>query len=259
MLFSSLRADAPNYPIISPSLRGLTKKSIQVQIAEARSNLQLLTFLFLLLPTFLFAQTDTTCASVGESGYKACMLSNEVAWIKPAANIASRKGGVLSLKLLNGKKLEFTNELYNPDSQAVDTSRTYIFLKTHKNKYATVLRIARDGNTFLLIDLATGEQKGFDGLPQFSPSMNRILCVSGSQHSPFSPEIATVWKRSGKIWRQEYKSEPKALEGYGTGKWTSDSRITLRKFDWEKSSSGKPKETETVLLYEFEEWRRVGK
>ncbi|MSQ78676.1 MAG: hypothetical protein EXR21_03230 [Flavobacteriaceae bacterium] len=245
--------------IFLPSLRGLSRKPAHTKVVEARSNLQLLTFLFLLLPTLLSAQTDTTCASQGESGYKACLLPKEAGWIKPAANIASRKGAVLYIKLLSGKKLAFANELYNPDSQAVDTSRTYIFIKSHKNKYATVLRIARDGNTFLLIDLANGEQKGFDGLPQFSPSMNRILCVSGSQHSPFSPEIATVWKRSGKAWRQEYKSEPKALEGYGTGKWTSDSRITLRKMDWGKSSGGKPQEAETVLLYEFEEWRRVGK
>lgn len=202
------------------------------------------------------AQTDTSC--LDSKPYLSCLLENEKKSIKQVVT-AERKGDSLIIKT-KIRKLLFKNIIFNEESPNWDSVKNYIFIKQIKG-YVIIERIANyDGNTWLLVNLNSGQINSFDALPVFSPSMKRLMVVSGKLHNPYSPESVFVYKPGKKGWEQEYKTDAKALEAYGYGKWTSDNRIVLAKYDWAiQSKTGKPLRTETVLLYEFAEWRRVTK
>ncbi|MBI3233556.1 MAG: hypothetical protein HYZ42_05875 [Bacteroidetes bacterium] len=211
---------------------------------------------FVLAFNTIYAQTDTPC--LNQTSYYECLAAKESVWLKTATS-AVRKGDSIIVKTA-AKKLIFANIYFSEEKGNRDSVRKYIFIKQLKG-YVIIERIANfDGNTWFLINLLNGQINKFDALPVFSPSMKRLMVVSGQLHNPFSNEGVYVFKPGKNGWVEEYKSEAKPFEAYGYTKWTSDGRIVAKKYDWEaKTKDGLPLESETVFLFEFNEWRRVSK
>lgn len=160
--------------------------------------------------------------------------------------------------LAGGKRLKWIDIPAKQDESANDSERYYVYLKQVRN-YIFIEKFSKlEGNTFIMIDLPTGKINKFDGMPQFSPSGSRMLVMTGKFHNPFTTEAATVYKRSNGNWKEDYRTEAKPFEAYAEGKWTSENRIFLRRYDWEaKTADGEPLKTETILIYEFGEWRKI--
>jgi hypothetical protein len=214
-------------------------------------------FYTLLLTSFWAkAQIDTPC--LASANYYECLVAKEPGWLK-TSTVAKRKNDSLIIKT-NDKKIVFKDIIYKEELENRDSVRNYIFIKQLKG-YAIVERVANfDGNTWILINLSTGKLQMFDALPIFSPSMKRMMVVSGKLHNPFTSESVYIYKPKDNKWVEEYKTDAKPFEAYGSGKWTGENRVVLKKYDWEaKTKDGLPLETETVAIYEFNEWRKITK
>jgi hypothetical protein len=220
---------------------------------------RLLAWLFILSGLCAHAQRDSACLYLPAHQQAECLEAREKGFLKGQEKIAIRKGDQLTIKLLSGKKIIYNNVAFDTTLQNYDSVKTYIFFQNIKNQWAVVKRVDRDGNTYELINLATGDKTDMDGLPVFSPNMVRVMSISGRFHGAFTAEQVMVYLIKGTKLIRSYKHEPKALESYGVGKWTSDTRIVLKKYNWETVTDGKPAESEVILLYEFGDWRKIGK
>lgn len=156
-----------------------------------------------------------------------------------------------------GKKFKWINIMRPALLSDVDTSCCFAVLNIIKNEVLIQKISAQAGFSFILLNLSTGSIKVFEGLPQFSPTGNRVMVLTGKLHNPYTKEAVSVFKRHGGTWKLEYQTEAKALESYPDGTWKSEHQILLTRLDWgAKTSDGGPNKTATRLIFTQGEWHK---
>jgi hypothetical protein len=152
--------------------------------------------------------------------------------------VAKRDGGILTLKLGNGKtKVISDSKCSDADPEASCVS--YRLVGYIGDRQFMVNVQPYECGSVLLVDRRTGEETRLGGWPNLSPSKRRFLVTASSIAGECSPAYAiAVFSLAGDSPRLEWQSEPPSdLEDYDYDGWDGDDLVQLRHKDNGKQNS----------------------
>lgn len=169
---------------------------------------------------------------------------NEEACLKELAGVARRDGGVLTLRLSNGRI-----KIISDAKECEDTDREAACVR-----YRLVGRIGAgqlivqvdpyECPYVLLVSRRTGEETTLGGWPYLSPNKKRFVVTDPRDAGNCSPDYAVaVFSLANDRPRLEWRFTPEGLEYYGVDAWNGENRVQL----WALDANGKQVATDLKL------------
>jgi hypothetical protein len=187
--------------------------------------------LLMLVPRPTLAQSDildvrTLCSPLevheGSPDEKPCL--------KDLAGVAKRDGGILSLKLNNGKTkvISDAKECEDPDKEGLCV--THRLLGYIGDRQFIVQVLPYECPYVLLVNRRTGEETMLGGLPHLSPNKKRFVLTASSVAGECSPEYTVaIFSLASDPPRLEWRfTAPDVDEDYVTDGWDGENRVRLQ-------------------------------
>jgi hypothetical protein len=171
-------------------------------------------------------------------------MPDEQACLKELAGVARRDGGVLTLKLSNGK-----TKIISDAKECEDTTReascvTYRLVGRIGDRQFIVLVLPYECPYTLLVNRRTGEETKLGGWPNLSPNKKRFVVTDPRDAGNCGPEYAVaIFSLAGGPPRLEWRFMPEGLEEYGFDAWNGENRVQL----WANDANGKRAATDLKL------------
>jgi hypothetical protein len=198
------------------------------------------TFLVMLTPQPGLAQigildTRTLCIPLevhqGTPDEKPCL--------EELKEVAKRDGGVLTLKLGDGKTKVISDSKECNDPAQEDACVSHRLVGYIGDQQFMVHVAPYECGSVLLVNRRTGEETMLGGWPSLSPSKKRLVVTASSVAGECSPAYAVaVFSLTSDSPRLEWQSAPPPdLEDYDYDGWDGDDRVRLRVNDNGKHTS----------------------
>jgi hypothetical protein len=157
--------------------------------------------------------------------------ADEKPCLKELAGVAKRDGGVLTLKLSNGKTkvISDAKECENPDKEG--SCVTYRLVGYIGDRQFIVQVQPYECPYVLLVNRRTGQATMLDGLPHLSPNKKRFVVTASSVDGECSPEYTVaIFSLTSDPPRLEWRfAAPDDYEDYDTDGWDGENRVRLRR------------------------------
>jgi hypothetical protein len=171
-------------------------------------------------------------------------VPNEQACLKELVGVARRDGGVLTLKLANGKTKTISDASECEDTDREASCVRYRLVGRIGDRQVIVLVEPYECPYTLLINRRTGEETKLGGWPYLSPNKKRFVVTDTRDAGNCSPDYAVaVFSVASDPPRLEWRFTPEGLEYYGVDTWNGENRVQL----WALDVNGKQVATDLKL------------
>jgi hypothetical protein len=171
-------------------------------------------------------------------------VPNEQACLKELAGVARRDGGVLTLKLTNGKTKTISDARECEDADREAACVTYRLVGRSGEGQVIVLVLPYECPYTLLVNRRTGEETKLGGWPYLSPNKKRFVVTDPRDAGNCGPEYAVaVFSLANDRPRLEWRFTPEGLEYYSVDAWNGENRVAL----WALDGNGKQVATDLKL------------
>lgn len=162
--------------------------------------------------------------------------------------VAKRDGGVLTLKLKNGKTKVVSDACEDPNLEGSCVTHRLVG-RIGDRQFIVHVRPYECGYV-LLVNRRTGEETKLDGWPDLSPNKKRFVVTASSGAGECSPKYAVaIFSLASDPPRLEWQfTPPEDDEDYDVDGWDGESRVRLRVY-------AKGKQIETDLKRNAQGWQ----
>jgi hypothetical protein len=158
-------------------------------------------------------------------------VPDEQACLKELAGVARRDGGLLTLKLANGKTKTISDDSACENSDQEASCVRYRLVGRIGDRQLIVLVEPYECPYTLLINRRTGEQTKLGGWPTLSPNKKRLVVTDTRDAGNCSPDYAVaLFSLASDPPRLEWQFTPEGLEYYDVDAWNGENRVQLRAF-----------------------------
>jgi hypothetical protein len=171
-------------------------------------------------------------------------MPDEQACLKELAGVAKRDGGVLTLKLSNGKTKTISDAKECEDTTREAACVTYRLVGRIGERQLIVLVLPYECPYLLLVSRRTGEETILGGWPYLSPNKKHFVVTDPRDAGNCGPEYAVaIFSLASDPPRLEWRFMPEGFEQYDVDAWNGENRVQLSAFD----ANGKTAATDLKL------------
>ena len=155
-------------------------------------------------------------------------VPNEQVCLKELAGIARRDGGVLTLKLTNGKTKTISDARECEDTDQEAACVTYRLVGRIRDEQVILLVLPYECPYTLLVNRRTGEETKLGGWPYLSPNKKRFVVTDPRDAGNCGPDYAiAVFSLANDRPRLEWRFTPEGFEYYDVDGWNGENRVQL--------------------------------
>jgi hypothetical protein len=134
-----------------------------------------------------------------------CMAGLDNYYAQKYPNIVSRSGPTFSVRIKNGKQIDFTT-----DTSIIEGGTQYYYRGQLKSGFHVIREIYLEGNAYSLVNISTGERTKIWGAPVESPDHKRIIVSSFDMMAAFNNNGLQLFKIENgnltKEWEKDFSS-----------------------------------------------------
>jgi hypothetical protein len=155
-------------------------------------------------------------------------MPNEEACLKEFASVARRDGGVLTLRLSNGRTKIISDAKECEDTDREAACVRYRLVGRIGERQLIVLVDPYECPYILLVNRRTGEETTLGGWPYLSPNRKRFVVADPRDAGNCRPDYAVaVFSLVNDRPRLEWRFTPEGVEYYGVDAWNGENRVQL--------------------------------
>ena len=155
-------------------------------------------------------------------------VPSERACLKELAGVARRDGGVLTLKLTNGKTKTISDARECEDTDREAACVTYRLVGRIGEGQVIVLVLPYECPYTLLVNRRTGEETKLGGWPYLSPNKTRFVVTDPRDVGNCDPDYAVaIFSLANDRPRLEWRYTPEGFEYYSVDAWNGENRVQL--------------------------------
>jgi hypothetical protein len=169
------------------------------------------------------------------------------------AAVAKRDGGILTLKLTNGKTKIISDAKECGDTDQEASCVTHRLVGYIGEQQFIVHVVPYECPYVLLVNRRNGEETALGAWPHLSPNKKRFVVTDARDPGNCSPEYAVaIFSLASDPPRLEWRYIPEGFEYYGVDAWNGDNRLRL----WAMGDNGKQTASDLTLTAQGWQLRR---